>query len=101
MDGSYIHIHYSNRSNLRCHIVVLDYEKEDLLNEINLGAKKKQGIYGIIWAKYLYVPFAAILCLVALFMKDHFKFNKIIIKLLKTCGGSSTPPLYYNILLMF
>ncbi|MBV1821631.1 sodium-dependent transporter, partial [Bacteroidales bacterium MSK.15.36] len=47
-------------------------KKEDLLNEINLGAKKKQGDLWYNMGKYLYVPFAAILCLVALFMKVSF-----------------------------
>ncbi|MBU5485677.1 sodium-dependent transporter [Clostridium sp. MSJ-11] len=47
-------------------------KKEDLLNEINLGAKKKQGDLWYNLGKYVYVPFAAILCIVALFMKVAF-----------------------------
>ena len=47
-------------------------KKEDLLYEINLGAKKKQGDLWYNIGKYLYVPFAAILCIVALFMKIAF-----------------------------
>lgn len=47
-------------------------KKEDLLNEINLGAKKKQGDLWYNMGKYVYVPFAAILCIVALFMKVAF-----------------------------
>lgn len=42
-------------------------KKEDLLDEINLGAKKKQGNLWYNIGKYIYVPFATILCLVALF----------------------------------
>ncbi|GAA0725735.1 sodium-dependent transporter [Clostridium malenominatum] len=47
-------------------------KKEDLLNEINLGAKKKQGDLWYNLGKFVYVPFATILCLVALFMKVAF-----------------------------
>jgi NSS family neurotransmitter:Na+ symporter len=47
-------------------------KKEDLLNEINLGAKKKQGDLWYNMGKYVYVPFAAILCIVALSMKVAF-----------------------------
>ena len=47
-------------------------KKEDLLSEINLGAKKKQGDLWYNIGKYVYVPFALILCLVALFMKIPF-----------------------------
>lgn len=47
-------------------------KKEDLLNEINLGAKKKQGDLWYNMGKYVYVPFAALLCIVALFMKVAF-----------------------------
>lgn len=47
-------------------------KKEDLLNEINLGAKKKQGDLWYNVGKYIYVPFATILCLVAIFMKVSF-----------------------------
>lgn len=41
-------------------------KKGDLLNEINLGAKKQQGDLWYNIGRYLYVPFAAILCIVAL-----------------------------------
>lgn len=47
-------------------------KKEDLLNEINLGAKKKQGDLWYNLGRFVYVPFATILCLVALFMKVAF-----------------------------
>ncbi|KAJ50088.1 NSS family neurotransmitter:Na+ symporter [Clostridium tetanomorphum] len=47
-------------------------KKEDLLNEINLGAKKKQGDLWYNIGKYLYVPFAILLCIIALFMKVSF-----------------------------
>lgn len=47
-------------------------KKDDLLNEINLGAKKRQGDLWYNVGKYVYVPFAAILCIVALFMKVAF-----------------------------
>ena len=47
-------------------------KKEDLLHEINLGAKKKQGDLWYNIGKYVYVPFATILCIVALFMKVAF-----------------------------
>lgn len=47
-------------------------KKEDLIDEINLGAKKKQGDLWYNMGRYLYVPFATILCLIALFMKISF-----------------------------
>ncbi|MBM7871499.1 NSS family neurotransmitter:Na+ symporter [Clostridium pascui] len=47
-------------------------KKEDLINEINLGAKKKQGELWYNMGRYLYVPFATILCIIALFMKVSF-----------------------------
>lgn len=47
-------------------------KKEDLLDEINKGAKKKQGDLWHNIGKYVYVPFAIILCAVALFMKVAF-----------------------------
>lgn len=47
-------------------------KKEDLLNEINIGAKRKQGDLWYYMGKYIYVPFATILCFVALFMKVAF-----------------------------
>lgn len=42
-------------------------KKEDLMDEINKGAIKKQGDLWYNVGKYLYVPFAAILCFMALF----------------------------------
>lgn len=47
-------------------------KKEDLLHEINLGAVKKQGDLWYNLGKFVYVPFATILCLVALFMQVAF-----------------------------
>ncbi|MEW9095767.1 MAG: sodium-dependent transporter [Clostridiaceae bacterium] len=47
-------------------------KKEDLLDEINLGAKKKQGDLWYNLGRFVYVPFATILCIVALFMKVAF-----------------------------
>lgn len=47
-------------------------KKEDLLEEINKGANKKYGNFWYGVGKFLYVPFAIILCCVALFMKVAF-----------------------------
>lgn len=47
-------------------------KKEDILSEVNLGAKNKQGDLWYNIGKYLYVPFATILCIVALFMQVAF-----------------------------
>lgn len=47
-------------------------KKEDLLDEINKGAKKKHGDLWYNVGKFVYVPFAMILCAVALFMKVAF-----------------------------
>ena len=47
-------------------------KKEDLLDAVNIGAKNKQGDLWHNIGKYLYVPFATILCLVALFMQVAF-----------------------------
>lgn len=47
-------------------------KKEDLLDEINKGAKTLQGSLWHNIGKYLYVPFALILCIVALFMQVAF-----------------------------
>ncbi|WFA08929.1 sodium-dependent transporter [Tissierella sp. Yu-01] len=47
-------------------------KKEDLLDEINKGAKKQQGDLWYNVGKFVYVPFAMILCFVALFMKVAF-----------------------------
>lgn len=46
--------------------------KEDLLFEINKGRTKKQGNTWYFIGRYVYVPFAIILCCVALFMKVAF-----------------------------
>ena len=46
--------------------------KEDLLFEINKGSTKKQGNTWYFIGRYVYVPFAIILCCVALFMKVAF-----------------------------
>lgn len=47
-------------------------KKEDLLFEINKGSTKKQGNTWYFIGRYVYVPFAIILCCVALFMKVAF-----------------------------
>ena len=47
-------------------------KKEDLLFEINKGVNKKQGNTWYFIGRYIYVPFAIILCCVALFMKVAF-----------------------------
>ena len=47
-------------------------KKEDLLEAINSGSKKKQGELWYAIGRYVYVPFALILCCVALFMKVAF-----------------------------
>ena len=47
-------------------------KKEDLLDEINKGANKPHGKLWYYAGRYLYVPCAVILCLVALFMKVAF-----------------------------
>ena len=47
-------------------------KKEDLLDEINKGANKPHGKLWYYAGRYLYVPCAIILCLVALFMKVAF-----------------------------
>lgn len=44
-------------------------KKDDLLFEINKGVNKKQGNTWYFIGRYIYVPFAIILCCVALFMK--------------------------------
>ncbi len=46
--------------------------KEDLLYEINKGSDKKRGAIWYYIGKYLYVPCALILCIVALFMGIAF-----------------------------
>ncbi|WP_409969807.1 sodium-dependent transporter [Bengtsoniella intestinalis] len=46
--------------------------KEDLLDEINKGAGKPQGAIWYAVGRYVYVPFALILCGVALFMQVAF-----------------------------
>lgn len=47
-------------------------KKEDLLGEINKGVRKNRGNLWYYAGRYLYVPCALILCLVALFMKIAF-----------------------------
>ena len=47
-------------------------KKEDLLDEINKGAIKKQGDTWHNIGKFVYVPLATILCLIAIFMKIAF-----------------------------
>ena len=47
-------------------------KKEDLLTAINGGAEKKHGELWYAVGRYVYVPFALILCCVALFMKVAF-----------------------------
>jgi len=47
-------------------------KKQDLLDEINKGTEKKHGNLWYYAGRYLYVPCALILCLVALFMKVAF-----------------------------
>lgn len=47
-------------------------KKEDLLDEINKGAKKEQGNLWYYVGKFGYVPAAAILCFVALFLQIAF-----------------------------
>ena len=47
-------------------------KKEDLMEEINKGAKKPHGNAWYYVGRYLYVPCAAILCIVALFLKVAF-----------------------------
>lgn len=47
-------------------------KKDDILSEINKGTDKKHGNLWYYTGKFIYVPFALILCLVALFMKVAF-----------------------------
>jgi len=47
-------------------------KKEDLLEAINSGSTKKHGELWYAIGRYVYVPFALILCCVALFMKVAF-----------------------------
>ncbi|MFI3177625.1 MAG: sodium-dependent transporter [Eubacteriales bacterium] len=47
-------------------------KKDDLLQEINKGTVKKHGMSWYNLGRYVYVPFAVILCLVALFMQVAF-----------------------------
>ncbi len=47
-------------------------KKDELLFEINKGRDKKQGDIWYFIGRYVYVPFAIILCVVALFMKVAF-----------------------------
>ena len=47
-------------------------KKDELLFEINKGSKKSQGELWYFIGRYVYVPFAIILCFVALYMKVAF-----------------------------
>lgn len=47
-------------------------KKEDIINAVNLGANRKVGDTWYNIGRFIYVPFAAILCLIALFMKVAF-----------------------------
>ncbi len=47
-------------------------KKEELLKEINKASKKPKGDIWYFIGKYVYVPFAVILCLVAIIMKQSF-----------------------------
>ena len=46
--------------------------KNDLIDEINKGTAKPHGNLWYYTGKFIYVPCAVILCLVALFMKIPF-----------------------------
>lgn len=46
--------------------------KDDLLHEINRGDGRRKGMLWYCIGKFVYVPFAIILCMVALFMKVAF-----------------------------
>ncbi|KXO16956.1 sodium-dependent transporter [Peptoniphilus sp. GNH] len=47
-------------------------KKQDLLEEINTGAKKRAGNFWYYLGKYVYVPAAIILCFIALYFKIAF-----------------------------
>lgn len=47
-------------------------KKEDLMQEINKGSENKHGALWYFTGRYVYVPFALLLCCVALFMKVAF-----------------------------
>ncbi|MCR4941719.1 MAG: sodium-dependent transporter [Campylobacter sp.] len=47
-------------------------KKDDLLDEINCGAVKKQGNFWYLTGRYLYVPLALVLCIIALSMQIAF-----------------------------
>lgn len=47
-------------------------KKDDLISEVNLGAKNKQGDLWYNMGRYVYVPFATILTIIALFQKISF-----------------------------
>lgn len=47
-------------------------KKDDLMLEINKGTEKKHGNLWYMTGRYVYVPFALLLCCVALFMKVSF-----------------------------
>lgn len=66
LDGYRIHLYYSDRSNDWGDFLVLDYEKEDLLEEINKGRKEPVSVNWYWIGKFVYVPLALILCIIAL-----------------------------------
>ena len=47
-------------------------KKDDLLGEINKGTKKPHANIWYYIGKFVYVPFALTLCIIALFMKVAF-----------------------------
>ena len=47
-------------------------KKEDLLEAVNLGSKKKRGNLWYAVGKFIYVPMAVVLCGIAVFMKISF-----------------------------
>lgn len=47
-------------------------KKDDLMEAVNQGAKKKRGAVWYNIGKFVYVPMAAILCFIAVFMKISF-----------------------------
>lgn len=67
LDGLGIHLHHSDRRDLRRDLVVLCHEKDEIMDAV--GTKSK---FWYAVGRYLYVPAALILCLVALFMKVAF-----------------------------
>ena len=68
LDGLCINL-YTTNWGVGCYILVLDYEEEDLMDEINKGSKIKHCDKWYNIGRYLYVPFAAILSIYALVFK--------------------------------